>query len=225
MSPCSRHLPLLPRRYSLRRSRTPRVIQTFCISFARRIQDNSSVSDFRATVPLSPLVITAESPSSEHCNKDNPRPLGHQSYKFAGLRSLARLRGSSHNSLHFDNPNHDHKRNSKIKMTCNYQYVKNHTNDDYSFPVQRLKRTCDAARTPLVLVGCGSCMTNPMISDAASWLTILARSFPHNSCPYVADASFRTRAPLTILQICECFRWPKTTHGMRVRFESAPWPA
>ncbi|KAF7562739.1 hypothetical protein G7046_g1403 [Stylonectria norvegica] len=41
-------------------------------------------------------------------------------------------------------------------MACDYQFVKDHTPEDYSFPAHRLKRTCDPALTPLVLVACGS---------------------------------------------------------------------
>ncbi|KAH6900760.1 hypothetical protein B0T10DRAFT_36692 [Thelonectria olida] len=41
-------------------------------------------------------------------------------------------------------------------MACDYQYVKDHTVDGYSFPATRLKRTCDPARQPLILVACGS---------------------------------------------------------------------
>lgn len=38
-----------------------------------------------------------------------------------------------------------------------FDYVRQMTPSDYVFPSDRLKRTCDAGRTPLVLVACGSC--------------------------------------------------------------------
>lgn len=42
-------------------------------------------------------------------------------------------------------------------MTSDFDYVRRMTPDDYVFPADRLKRTCDPGRTPLVLVACGSC--------------------------------------------------------------------
>ncbi|KAI5467774.1 hypothetical protein BGZ63DRAFT_35874 [Mariannaea sp. PMI_226] len=41
-------------------------------------------------------------------------------------------------------------------MDCDYQYVKDNTLPGYSFPLHRLRRTCDPNRTPLLLVSCGS---------------------------------------------------------------------
>lgn len=38
-----------------------------------------------------------------------------------------------------------------------FDYVRQMTPSDYVFPSDRLKRTCEAGRTPLVLVACGSC--------------------------------------------------------------------
>ncbi|KAI6784343.1 Nicotinamide-nucleotide adenylyltransferase-like protein [Emericellopsis cladophorae] len=41
-------------------------------------------------------------------------------------------------------------------MAADYEYVKRMTPEGYTFPTHRLKRTCEAGRTPLVLVACGS---------------------------------------------------------------------
>ncbi|KAK3181744.1 Nicotinamide/nicotinic acid mononucleotide adenylyltransferase 1 [Lecanicillium sp. MT-2017a] len=41
-------------------------------------------------------------------------------------------------------------------MTSDFDYVRRMTPDNYVFPADRLKRTCDPGRTPLVLVACGS---------------------------------------------------------------------
>lgn len=45
-------------------------------------------------------------------------------------------------------------------MATDYEYVKKMTPAEYSFPTQRLRRTCEPGRTPLVLVACGSCTTS-----------------------------------------------------------------
>jgi hypothetical protein len=42
------------------------------------------------------------------------------------------------------------------KMACDYQYVKEHTREDYVFPSHRFQRTCSPDKTPLCLVACGS---------------------------------------------------------------------
>ncbi|RDA88077.1 hypothetical protein CP532_5326 [Ophiocordyceps camponoti-leonardi (nom. inval.)] len=41
-------------------------------------------------------------------------------------------------------------------MASDFEYVKRMTPPGYVFPSHRLKRTCEAGRTPLVLVACGS---------------------------------------------------------------------
>ncbi|CAG7564891.1 unnamed protein product [Fusarium equiseti] len=41
-------------------------------------------------------------------------------------------------------------------MACDYQYVKEHTREDYVFPSHRFQRTCSPDKTPLCLVACGS---------------------------------------------------------------------
>jgi hypothetical protein len=42
------------------------------------------------------------------------------------------------------------------KMACDYQYVKEHTREDYVFPWHRFQRSCSPDKTPLCLVACGS---------------------------------------------------------------------
>lgn len=47
-------------------------------------------------------------------------------------------------------------------MAYDYQYVKDMTPEEYTFPSHRLKRTCEPGRVPLVFVACGSCTTIPL---------------------------------------------------------------
>ncbi|KAF4447379.1 nicotinate (nicotinamide) nucleotide adenylyltransferase [Fusarium austroafricanum] len=41
-------------------------------------------------------------------------------------------------------------------MACDYQYVKDHTTEDYVFPSHRFQQSCSPDKTPLCLVACGS---------------------------------------------------------------------
>jgi hypothetical protein len=91
-----------------------------------------------------------------------------------------------------------------MASASDFDYVKHMTPADYVFPADRLKRTCDPGRTPLVLVACGSC-------------ELYSRAY---GSPFIqfANANYAIAQSRQLLfYICACFRWPPTTAETKVR--------